>query len=167
MVLHDWDNSGCLQCHHRVAVHWNNGVFCPGFQNLLCSHGKGWEMPVWYLFLQKWVTGGEAGPDGWVVNWQVYGVDAISVNFKSRTNSACLCSVVWFFFLPVFPSPLWNDPFFAELLVLNGTDPVAEAAIRQLSESAKQKLKSPRKKSTIIISGVSKVEQKTAPRVNA
>ncbi|NXC75507.1 C2CD2 protein, partial [Anhinga anhinga] len=44
-----------------------------------------------------------------------------------------------------------------ELLVLNGTDPVAEAAIRQLSESAKQKLKSPRKKSTIIISGVSKV----------
>ncbi|XP_053791938.1 C2 domain-containing protein 2 isoform X2 [Vidua chalybeata] len=43
-----------------------------------------------------------------------------------------------------------------ELLVLNGTDPVAEAAIRQLSQSAKQKLKSPRKKSTIIISGVSK-----------
>ncbi|KFP33662.1 C2 domain-containing protein 2, partial [Colius striatus] len=43
-----------------------------------------------------------------------------------------------------------------ELLVLNGTDPVAEAAIRQLSESAKQKMKSPRKKSTIIISGVSK-----------
>ncbi|XP_042314574.1 C2 domain-containing protein 2 isoform X2 [Sceloporus undulatus] len=43
-----------------------------------------------------------------------------------------------------------------ELLVLNGTDPVAEVAIRQLSESAKQKLKSPRKKSTIIISGVSK-----------
>ncbi|NXH12969.1 C2CD2 protein, partial [Bucco capensis] len=43
-----------------------------------------------------------------------------------------------------------------ELLVLNGTDPVAEAAIRQLSESAKQKQKSPRKKSTIIISGVSK-----------
>ncbi|XP_061215184.1 C2 domain-containing protein 2 isoform X2 [Neopsephotus bourkii] len=43
-----------------------------------------------------------------------------------------------------------------ELLVLNGTDPVAEAAIRQLSESAKQKPKSPRKKSTIIISGVSK-----------
>ncbi|XP_009998756.1 PREDICTED: C2 domain-containing protein 2 [Chaetura pelagica] len=43
-----------------------------------------------------------------------------------------------------------------ELLVLNGTDPVAEAAIRQLSESAKQKVKSPRKKSTIIISGVSK-----------
>ncbi|XP_054829044.1 C2 domain-containing protein 2 [Eublepharis macularius] len=42
-----------------------------------------------------------------------------------------------------------------ELLVLNGTDPVAEVAIRQLSESAKQKLKSPRKKSTIIISGVS------------
>uniref|UniRef100_A0ACB8FHB5 Uncharacterized protein n=1 Tax=Sphaerodactylus townsendi TaxID=933632 RepID=A0ACB8FHB5_9SAUR len=43
-----------------------------------------------------------------------------------------------------------------ELLVLNGTDPVAEVAIRQLSESAKQKLKSPRKKSTLIISGVSK-----------
>ncbi|XP_041255829.1 C2 domain-containing protein 2 isoform X2 [Onychostruthus taczanowskii] len=43
-----------------------------------------------------------------------------------------------------------------ELLVLNGTDPVAEAAIRQLSQSARQKLKSPRKKSTIIISGVSK-----------
>uniref|UniRef100_A0A8C8SRB1 C2 calcium dependent domain containing 2 n=1 Tax=Pelusios castaneus TaxID=367368 RepID=A0A8C8SRB1_9SAUR len=43
-----------------------------------------------------------------------------------------------------------------ELLVLNGSDPVAEAAIRQLNESAKQKLKSPRKKSTIIISGVSK-----------
>ncbi|XP_072850269.2 C2 domain-containing protein 2 isoform X2 [Pogona vitticeps] len=43
-----------------------------------------------------------------------------------------------------------------ELLVLNGTDPVAEVAIHQLSESAKQKLKSPRKKSTIIISGVSK-----------
>uniref|UniRef100_H2ZTP1 Uncharacterized protein n=1 Tax=Latimeria chalumnae TaxID=7897 RepID=H2ZTP1_LATCH len=43
-----------------------------------------------------------------------------------------------------------------ELLMLNGTDPVAEAAIRQLRESAKQKLKSPRKKSTIIISGVSK-----------
>ncbi|XP_053161553.1 C2 domain-containing protein 2 isoform X2 [Hemicordylus capensis] len=43
-----------------------------------------------------------------------------------------------------------------ELLMLNGTDPVAEVAIRQLSESAKQTLKSPRKKSTIIISGVSK-----------
>uniref|UniRef100_A0A8C5SY26 C2 calcium dependent domain containing 2 n=1 Tax=Laticauda laticaudata TaxID=8630 RepID=A0A8C5SY26_LATLA len=43
-----------------------------------------------------------------------------------------------------------------ELLVLNGTDPVAEVAIQQLSESAKQKLKSPRKKSTIIISGISK-----------
>ncbi|KAJ6662385.1 hypothetical protein lerEdw1_011798 [Lerista edwardsae] len=43
-----------------------------------------------------------------------------------------------------------------ELLVLNGTDPVAEIAIRQLSESAKQQLKSPRKKSTIIISGISK-----------
>ena len=45
----------------------------------------------------------------------------------------------------------------AELLVLNGADPVAEVAIRQLSESSKLKLKSPRKKSTIIISGVSKV----------
>ncbi|XP_063161398.1 C2 domain-containing protein 2 isoform X2 [Candoia aspera] len=45
-----------------------------------------------------------------------------------------------------------------ELLVLNGTDPVAEVAIRQLSESAKQKLKSPRKKSTIIISGISKTD---------
>lgn len=43
-----------------------------------------------------------------------------------------------------------------ELLVLNGSDPVAEVAIRQLSESSKLKLKSPRKKSTIIISGVSK-----------
>ncbi|XP_067113239.1 C2 domain-containing protein 2 isoform X1 [Osmerus mordax] len=43
-----------------------------------------------------------------------------------------------------------------ELLMLNGTDPVAEAAIRQLHQSAKQKLKSPVKKSTIIISGVAK-----------
>ncbi|XP_030059674.1 C2 domain-containing protein 2 [Microcaecilia unicolor] len=43
-----------------------------------------------------------------------------------------------------------------ELLMLNGADPVAEAAIRQLRESAKQTPKSPRKKSTIIISGVSK-----------
>ncbi|XP_059954443.1 C2 domain-containing protein 2 isoform X3 [Mesoplodon densirostris] len=43
-----------------------------------------------------------------------------------------------------------------ELLVLSGADPVAEVAIRQLSESSKLKLKSPRKKSTIIISGVSK-----------
>ncbi|KAL7848513.1 hypothetical protein AOLI_G00232310 [Acnodon oligacanthus] len=43
-----------------------------------------------------------------------------------------------------------------ELLMLNGTDPVAEAAIRQLYESAKQKHKSPVKKSTIIISGVTK-----------
>ncbi|XP_048872043.1 C2 domain-containing protein 2 [Brienomyrus brachyistius] len=43
-----------------------------------------------------------------------------------------------------------------ELMMLNGTDPVAEAAIRQLHESAKQKLKSPVKKSTIIISGVAK-----------
>ncbi|KAL0994386.1 hypothetical protein UPYG_G00121530 [Umbra pygmaea] len=43
-----------------------------------------------------------------------------------------------------------------ELLMLNGTDPVAEAAIRQLHQSAKQKLKSPVKKSTIIISGVEK-----------
>ncbi|XP_040842536.1 C2 domain-containing protein 2 [Ochotona curzoniae] len=43
-----------------------------------------------------------------------------------------------------------------ELLMLNGLDPVAEVAIRQLSESSKLKLKSPRKKSTIIISGISK-----------
>ncbi|KAG7282645.1 hypothetical protein CRUP_017571 [Coryphaenoides rupestris] len=43
-----------------------------------------------------------------------------------------------------------------ELLMLNGSDPVAEAAIRQLHESAKQKLKSPIKKSTIIISGITK-----------
>ncbi|XP_062965696.1 C2 domain-containing protein 2 [Cynocephalus volans] len=43
-----------------------------------------------------------------------------------------------------------------ELLVLNGSDPVAEVAIRQLSESSKLKLKSPRKKSTLIISGISK-----------
>lgn len=45
----------------------------------------------------------------------------------------------------------------AELLVLSGSDPVAEVAIRQLSESSKLKLKSPRKRSTIIISGISKV----------
>ncbi|KAK5888247.1 hypothetical protein CesoFtcFv8_016763 [Champsocephalus esox] len=43
-----------------------------------------------------------------------------------------------------------------ELLMLNGTDPVAEAAIRQLHQSAKQRLKSPVKKSTIIISGIAK-----------
>ncbi|XP_034540378.1 C2 domain-containing protein 2 [Notolabrus celidotus] len=43
-----------------------------------------------------------------------------------------------------------------ELLMLNGTDPVAEAAIRQLHQSAKLKLKSPVKKSTIIISGIAK-----------
>ncbi|XP_061658596.1 C2 domain-containing protein 2 isoform X2 [Syngnathoides biaculeatus] len=43
-----------------------------------------------------------------------------------------------------------------ELLMLNGTDPVAEAAIKQLHQSAKQKLRSPVKKSTIIISGISK-----------
>ncbi|XP_028839809.1 C2 domain-containing protein 2 isoform X2 [Denticeps clupeoides] len=43
-----------------------------------------------------------------------------------------------------------------ELLMLNGTDPVAEAAIRQLQQSAKLKMKSPVKKSTIIISGVAK-----------
>lgn len=46
-----------------------------------------------------------------------------------------------------------------ELLMLNGADPVAEAAIRQLHQSAKQKLKSPVKKSTIIISGIAKVGQ--------
>ncbi|XP_072277350.1 C2 domain-containing protein 2 [Pyxicephalus adspersus] len=45
-----------------------------------------------------------------------------------------------------------------ELLMLNGSDPVAEAAIRQLRESSKQSLKSPRKKSTIIISGISKTK---------
>ncbi|CAF98555.1 unnamed protein product, partial [Tetraodon nigroviridis] len=43
-----------------------------------------------------------------------------------------------------------------ELLMLNGADPVAEAALRQLHQSAKQKLKSPVKKSTIIISGIAK-----------
>ncbi|XP_067897339.1 C2 domain-containing protein 2 isoform X2 [Heterodontus francisci] len=43
-----------------------------------------------------------------------------------------------------------------ELLQLCGTDPVAEAAIRQLTESAKHTLKSPIKKSTIVISGVTK-----------
>lgn len=50
-----------------------------------------------------------------------------------------------------------------ELLVLNGSDPVAEVAIRQLSESSKLKVKSPRKKSTIIISGISKVRLAPAP----
>ncbi|KAG8450150.1 hypothetical protein GDO86_002688 [Hymenochirus boettgeri] len=44
-----------------------------------------------------------------------------------------------------------------ELLMLNGSDPVAEAAIRQLRESSKHSIKSPVKKSTIIISGISKV----------
>ncbi|XP_077403088.1 C2 domain-containing protein 2 isoform X2 [Vanacampus margaritifer] len=43
-----------------------------------------------------------------------------------------------------------------ELLMLNGADPVAEAAIKQLHQSAKQKLRSPVKKSTIIISGIAK-----------
>ncbi|XP_049641413.1 C2 domain-containing protein 2 [Suncus etruscus] len=43
-----------------------------------------------------------------------------------------------------------------ELLVLGSSDPVAEVAIRQLSESSRLKLRSPRKKSTLIISGVSK-----------
>ncbi|XP_048396241.2 C2 domain-containing protein 2 [Stegostoma tigrinum] len=43
-----------------------------------------------------------------------------------------------------------------ELLQLSGTDPVAEAAIRQLTESARHVLKSPIKKSTIVISGVTK-----------
>lgn len=47
--------------------------------------------------------------------------------------------------------------------MLNGTDLVAEVAIRQLSESSKLKLKSPRKKSTIIISGVSKVSPPPLP----
>lgn len=54
--------------------------------------------------------------------------------------------------------------FLAELLVLNGSDPVAEVAIRQLSESSKLKLKSPRKKSTIIISGISKVGERSSGR---
>lgn len=49
-----------------------------------------------------------------------------------------------------------------ELLMLNGTDPVAEAAIRQLHQSAKQKLKSPVKKSTIIISGIAKVRMSSS-----
>ncbi|KAK2116444.1 hypothetical protein P7K49_007070 [Saguinus oedipus] len=43
-----------------------------------------------------------------------------------------------------------------ESLVLNGSDPVAEVAIRQLIESSKLKLKLARKKSTSIISGISK-----------
>lgn len=51
-----------------------------------------------------------------------------------------------------------------ELLMLNGTDPVAEAAIRQLHQSAKQKLKSPVKKSTIIISGIAKVTMSNSCR---
>lgn len=51
-----------------------------------------------------------------------------------------------------------------ELLMLNGTDPVAEAAIRQLHQSAKQKLKSPVKKSTIIISGIAKVRMSSCIR---
>uniref|UniRef100_A0A4W3IXY0 Uncharacterized protein n=1 Tax=Callorhinchus milii TaxID=7868 RepID=A0A4W3IXY0_CALMI len=59
-----------------------------------------------------------------------------------------------------------------ELMLLNGADPVAEAAIRQLTESARHKLKSPVRKSTIIISGVSKVRvgfplQPTCPSVPA
>lgn len=53
-----------------------------------------------------------------------------------------------------------------ELLVLNGSDPVAEVAIRQLSESSKLKVKSPRKKSTIIISGISKVRPCTPGAVS-
>ncbi|XP_043557320.1 C2 domain-containing protein 2 [Chiloscyllium plagiosum] len=43
-----------------------------------------------------------------------------------------------------------------ELLQLSGTDPVAEAAIRQLTESAKHTLKSPVRRSTMVISGVTK-----------
>uniref|UniRef100_A0A3Q2EE36 C2 calcium dependent domain containing 2 n=1 Tax=Cyprinodon variegatus TaxID=28743 RepID=A0A3Q2EE36_CYPVA len=53
-----------------------------------------------------------------------------------------------------------------ELLMLNGTDPVAEAAIRQLHQSAKQKLKSPVKKSTIIISGIAKVRMSHGGRMH-
>ncbi|XP_054984085.1 C2 domain-containing protein 2 isoform X2 [Sorex araneus] len=48
-----------------------------------------------------------------------------------------------------------------ELLALSGSDPVAEAAIRQLSEASRLKLRSPHKKSTIIISGVSKDSEAT------
>uniref|UniRef100_A0A4X2LZN4 C2 calcium dependent domain containing 2 n=1 Tax=Vombatus ursinus TaxID=29139 RepID=A0A4X2LZN4_VOMUR len=43
------------------------------------------------------------------------------------------------------------------LLGLNDSDPVAEAAIQQLSHSSKLTFKSPRKKSTIIIEGESKI----------
>lgn len=50
--------------------------------------------------------------------------------------------------------------------MLSGADPVAEVAIRQLSESSKLKLKSPRKKSTIVISGVSKVSLCHSPRIS-
>lgn len=50
--------------------------------------------------------------------------------------------------------------------MLNGTDPVAEAAIRQLHQSAKQKLKSPVKKSTIIISGIAKVRISCSQRLD-
>ncbi|XP_060054748.1 C2 domain-containing protein 2 isoform X5 [Erinaceus europaeus] len=43
-----------------------------------------------------------------------------------------------------------------ELLALSSGDPVAEAAIRQLSQGSGLRLRAPRKKSTLIISGVSK-----------
>lgn len=76
------------------------------------------------------------------------GLLVLEIMSFNRSKSFCFESL----FLVIFLSTC-----FSELLVLNGTDPVAEVAIRQLSESAKQKLKSPRKKSTIIISGVSKV----------
>ncbi|XP_078002600.1 C2 domain-containing protein 2 isoform X1 [Phascolarctos cinereus] len=45
----------------------------------------------------------------------------------------------------------------SELLGLNDSDPVVDAAIQQLSHSSKLKFKSPRKKSTIIIEGESKI----------
>lgn len=46
----------------------------------------------------------------------------------------------------------------AESLISNGLDPIAETAIRQLTESASKTVKkTPTKRSTLIISGVSKV----------
>ncbi|XP_003763393.2 C2 domain-containing protein 2 isoform X1 [Sarcophilus harrisii] len=45
----------------------------------------------------------------------------------------------------------------SELLGLNNSDPVAEAAVQQLSHSSNLKFKSPRKTNTIIIEGESKI----------
>ncbi|XP_043851623.1 C2 domain-containing protein 2 isoform X2 [Dromiciops gliroides] len=45
----------------------------------------------------------------------------------------------------------------SELLGSNDSDPISEAAIQQLSHSSKLKFKSPKKKSTIIIEGESKI----------